>query len=35
MFEFDRHFIPYYCMQYSKIPNYICDEIKKIQRGFV
>jgi len=27
--------IPYYHMQYAKIPKFICDEIEKIQRGFV
>jgi hypothetical protein len=27
--------IPYYHMQYAKIPKTICDEIEKIQRGFL
>jgi hypothetical protein len=27
--------IPYYHMQYAKIPKTICDEIDKIQRGFI
>jgi hypothetical protein len=27
--------IPYYHMQYASIPKSICDEIEKIQRGFV
>jgi len=27
--------IPYYHMQYAKIPKTLCDEIEKIQRGFL
>jgi len=27
--------IPYYHMQYAKLPNTLCDEIEKIQRGFL
>jgi hypothetical protein len=27
--------IPYYHMQYAKIPKTLCDEMEKIQRGFL
>jgi len=27
--------IPYYHMQYAKLPKTLCDEIEKIQRGFL
>ena len=29
------NFIPYYHMQYAKLLKTLCDEIEKIQRGFL
>jgi hypothetical protein len=33
--KFVLSFIPYYHMQYAKLPKTLCDEIEKTQRGFL